>query len=206
MKAIVIAGVLLALAGSASAQISFDEHYAQAKAGKPGARETAFAKLCGVDRSAAKVTYGYSVDEGFNLKPIATVPGTDLAQIDNFGTAELWSVDGKPRLLNVWNMIMDTGNYQNDFFCLDANGKVTAEETLNTYEPPDSPSKAWRHLERVTFAADGKKTVIKSVFVSKTGATIAPLKLGKDDKFMATDMMMVDNVPQMIQQISGGAK
>jgi len=206
VKAIVIAVALLALAGSASAQTSFDEHYALAKAGKLGTRETAFAKLCGVDHSMATITYGYSVDEGFNLKPIATVPGTDLAQIDNFGTAEVWSVDGKPRLLNVWNMIMDTGNYQNDFFCLDANGKVTAEETLNTYEPPDAPAKAWRHLERVTFAADGKKTVVKSIFVSKTGATVMPLKLDKDDKFMAMDMMSLDNVPTMLKQMTGGTK
>ena len=206
MKATLIVIALLALAGSASAQISFDEHYTLAKAGKLGARETAFAKLCGVDRAASTVSYGYSVDEGFNLKPIATVPGTDLAQIDNFGTAELWSVDGKPRLLNVWNMIMDTGNYQNDFFCLDANGKVTAEETLNTYEPPGAPTKEWRHLERVTFAADGKKTVIKSIFVSKTGATVMPLKLDKDDKFMAMDMMSPDNVPAMLKQMTGGTK
>jgi len=206
VRTTLVAVALLGLAGSASAQMSFDEHYKLATDGKLGAREAAFAKLCGVDRSSAKISYGYSVDEGFNLKPIATVPGTDLAQIDNFGTAELWSVDGKPRLLNVWNMIMDTGNYQNDFFCLDANGKVTAEETLNTNEPPGSPSKYWRHLELVTFAVDGKKTIVKSVFVSSTGATVMPLKLGKDEMFMAKDMMMVENVPQMIQQISGGTK
>ena len=206
MRAALILMSVMVVSACAAAQMSFDEHYSLAKQGKLGARETAFAKLCGVDRSTAKVTYGYSVDEGFNLKQIATVPGTDLAQIDNFGTAELWSVDGKPRLLNVWNMIMDTGNYQNDFFCLDANGKVTAEETLNTYEPPGAPTKEWRHLERVTFAADGKKTVIKSIFVSKTGATVMPLKLDKDDKFMAMDMMSPDNVPAMLKQMTGGTK
>jgi len=201
-----ILAVVIVMSASASAQTSFDEHYTLAKSGKFGARESAFAKLCGVDRATAKVTYGYSVDEGFNLKPSATLPGTDLAQIDNFGTAEVWSVDGKPRLLNVWNMIMDTGNYQNDFFCLDATGKVTAEETLNTYEPPDAPAKAWRHLERVTFAADGKKTVVKSIFVTKTGTTAMPPKLDKDDKFMAMDMMATDNVVTMLKQMTGGAK
>ena len=206
MRAVVIAIMLLALRGSAVAQMSFDEHYKLAKADKLGAREADFAKTCGVDRSTAKISYGYSVDEGFNLKPTPTVPGTDLAQIDNFGTAEIWSVDGKPRLLNVWNMIMDTGNYQNDFFCLDANGKVTAEEALNTYEPPGSPSKYWRHVELVTFDAAGKKAVVSSKFVTKLGATMVAPKLNKDDMFMARDMMMVDNVPLMVKQITGGTK
>jgi len=105
---------------AADGQISFDEHFQLAKHGRLGKRESAFSAKCGVDAKSATVRYGESVDQTWTFRPRSTIGrGRMDAEMDFFGQAELWRVDGQPRLLNVWMLIMDTGQSRNEMFCLD---------------------------------------------------------------------------------------
>ena len=166
----------------ATAQTSFDEHFSFAKQGKMGPREDRFAKLCGVERAASTVTYGRSVDEDWTFKRVSSVGhGRNDAEMDYLGNAEIWSVAGKPRLVTVWFLIMDTGNTSNEMFCLDGTGHVTARETLNAFEPVDGVGGGWRHLRVQTFAAAGKTSNIRNEFLDAHGEAIPAPKLKQED-------------------------
>ncbi len=173
---------LLAVPVSMAAQTSFDEHFALAKQGKLGAREAAFTKQCGVDRISSTVTYGRSNDERWTFKPVSSIGnGRDDAEMDFLGNVEIWSVRGKARFLNVWFLIMDTGHSHNEMFCLDEDGHILTQESLNVYEPVDGPSGGWRRLRLVSFPGTGKAHVVKSMFLNKAGEQITAPKLSNDD-------------------------
>ncbi len=182
MRVCLSVAVLFLFSVLAAAQTSFDEHFQLAKQGKLGQREEAFAKQCGVQRSSATITYGESLDEGWDFKRTSSVGrGREDAAMDYFGTAEMWSVAGKPRLLNLWFLVMDVGRSNNEMFCLDDNGRVVAQESLGIVEPVDGDGDSWIHLRRTTFLPDGRKHAVTSSFLSKTGAQIASPKLSPDD-------------------------
>ena len=207
MTRMVLAGVF-ALSAAAGAQVSFQGYVDMTRIGKVGPLEGSFAQLCGVDRSAAKIVYGHSLDEAFTFSVIPTVGDASEAQIDNYGSAEVWYVDGKPRLANVWYAIMDTGNYADEQVCLSATGKVTARQTLNTNEPPGDDKDDWRHVELVTFAGDGKQKVVTNQFLDADGApTKAPVPaLDKDSMFMATTQTPIATLMKVIKALPLKAK
>ena len=194
---------LLATSVSMTAQISFDEHFALAKQGKLGAREAAFTKNCGVDRASSTVTYGRSLDENWTFKRVSSVGnGRDDAEMDFLGNVEIWSVEGKARFLNVWFLIMDTGNSSNEMFCLDENGHVLTQESLNVYEPVDGSNGGWRRLRVVSFPETAKTRVLKSVFLNDAGAQITAPKLSKDDLEESNGHSSPDLAQDLVAKVS----
>jgi hypothetical protein len=189
---------------SALAQTSFDEHYALAKRSGLGPREAAFAKQCGVERAASRISYGRSFDEGWTFKPMASVgKGRADAEMDFLGNAELWSVAGKPRLLNAWFLVMDVGNSSNVIFCLDENGRVTSQETLNVHEPVDGTGDGWRHLHIKSFPSSGKPQTLTNEYLDKAGNPIAAPKLDKDDIAEANRKASSDLARDIIRRFIG---
>lgn len=192
---------------SAVAQTSFDEHFTLAKQGKLGSREIAFAKQCGVDRASSTITYGRSVDEAWTFKRVSSVGnGRNDAEMDYLGNAELWSVNGKPRLINVWFLIMDTGNSSNEMFCLDATGRVITQESLNVYEPVDGSGVNWRHLVVQSIPFTGKPYILRDEYLDLSGSHIAPPKLDKDDLAEANGRSSPDLAKDLIAKISRRTK
>jgi hypothetical protein len=204
---ILVIGCVLLLAPMANAQTSFDQHFALAKHGKLGQREALFAKECGVDRSSATIVYVRSLDERWTFKRVTSVGrGRSDAEMDYLGNAEVWSVGGKPRLLNIWFLIMDTGNSNNELFCLDQNERVTTQESLNIYEPIDGSSGGWRHLRIKNFSADRKERVVMSAFVDASGSRIATPKLDRDDLAEANSGSSPDLAKDIIARLSRRTK
>jgi hypothetical protein len=207
VKSLVAIAGLLALSASAAAQTSFDEHFALAKQGKLGQREVLFAKQCGVERASATITYGRSLDENWTFKRVASVgSGRNDAEMDYLGNAEMWSIDGKPKLLNIWFLIMDTGNTTNEMFCLDQSGRVLTQESLNIYEPVDGSNGGWRHLRIKNFAATGKVQISTNTFVDKSGTPIAAPKLDRDDLAEANAGSSPDLAKDIIAKLSRRTK
>ena len=165
------------------AQTSFDDYFAVAKLGKSPNREQSFTSACGLSRSNASLVYSVSTEnEGWKWRPKSSLGhGRDDAQTDFYGTAVVWKIDGKPRFVNVWILIMDTGNTNNEMFCLDEQGRVTAQESLNSFEPVDGSVGGWRYIQQTNFLASGRKRVVQGNFVDKAGHSIATPTLGKED-------------------------
>jgi len=204
---ILVIGCTLSLAPIAIAQTTFDYHFALAKQGKLGAREALFAKQCGVDRASASITYGRSLDEKWTFKRVPSVgKGRQDAEMDYLGNAEMWSVNSKPRLLNIWFLIMDIGTSNNEMFCLDESGRVLTQESLNIYEPLDGSSGSWRHLRSGSFSATGKVSILTNTFVNRTGLPIAAPKLDRDDLADANAVSSPDLAKDIIAKLSQRTK
>jgi hypothetical protein len=101
--------------------------------------------------------------------------------MDYLGNAELWSIDGKPRLLNVWFLIMDVGSSWNEIFCMDKNGRVLTQELLNVYEPVDGTGGSWRHLAIESYPTTGGPQILTSKYLDNSGNPVAAPKLDKDN-------------------------
>ena len=186
-----------------TAQTSFDEHFALAKQGRLGEREAAFTKQCGVDRASSTVVYGRSLDQNWTFKRVSSVgAGRDDAEMDFLGNVEIWSVGGKARFLNVWFLIMDTGNSSNEMFCLDEDGHVRTQESLNVYEPVDGSGGGWRRLRVVSFPGTAKAHVLRHVFLNDAGAQITPPKLSKDDLEESNGHSSPDLAQDLVAKIS----
>jgi hypothetical protein len=194
---------LLSTPVAMTAQTSFDEHFAFAKQGKLGEREAAFTKNCGVDRASSMVTHGRSLDENWTFKHVSSVGnGRDDAEMDFLGNAEIWSVGGKPRFLNVWFLIMDTGNSNNEMFCVDQDGHVLMQESLNVYEPVDGSKGGWRRLRVVSYPGTAKAHVLKNVFLNEAGAQITAPQLSKDDLEESNGHSSPDLAKDLIVKVS----
>ncbi len=198
---------MLAISTVAFSQTSFDQHFALAKQGKLGAREAAFAMQCGVERKTSAITYGRSLDENWTFKRVSTVgKGRADAEMDFIGNAEIWSVSDKPRLLNVWFLIMDTGNSWNELFCLDENGRVVTQESLNVYEPVDDSPGGWRRLKVTSFLGNAKPRVVKDLFLDKAGKPIPTPKLSKYELEESNGRSSADLAQDLIAKLSRKGK
>jgi hypothetical protein len=187
----------------AAAQTSFDEHFSLAKQGKLGPREMEFAKLCNVERSAVKIVYERSVDENWTFKPVPSVgSGRYDAEMDYLRNAELWILSGRPRLISVWFLIMDTGNTSNEMFCLDESGRVVTQESLNIYEPNDGSAGGWRHLTIRSLPLGEKPRILTDAFLNAAGHRIEKPKLNKDDFAEANAHVSPDLAKDLIAKIS----
>jgi hypothetical protein len=207
VRRLIVVAALLVLSGVAVAQNSFDEHFALAKQGKLGLRETRFAKDCDVERASSTIKFARSLDERWTFKRVASVGnGRDDAEMDYLGNAEMWSVEGKPRLLNIWFLIMDTGNSTNEMYCLDQKGRVITQESFSLYEPVDGSSGGWRHLLIKSFTTDGKERTLTSAFVDGSGLQIAASNLDPGDLSAATTGSSPDLAKDVIAKISQRTK
>jgi hypothetical protein len=172
-------------AGAALGQTSFDEYFAANKNHQLNAREAAFLQTCGVQRGDARIVYGLSTegeDYRFHQTP-GLLRGRNEAQTDFFGSAEAWNVNGKPRFLSVWMLIMDIGSETNEMFCLDENGKVTLQESLNASYVTDTGNgnADWIYVQRVSFDAAGKKKLVHSGYLHADGSPAVPPKLTREE-------------------------
>jgi hypothetical protein len=172
VRALVIFVATMAVCCCAGAQISFAEHYALAKEGKLGSREAAFAKQCGVDTSTATLAYGISTDGGFDIVKTDKLANTDQAVLDQFGSAQMWSVGGRPRLLNVWFMFVKSGYNDNEMICMTPSGHMSLQETLTTDQPAGTPTSKFIHVGRYRFPANNKRVFVSSGFLDSAGKPI----------------------------------
>lgn len=207
MRTCLILAGMLAVSAVAFSQTSFDQHFALAKQGKLGEREAIFAKQCGIQRSDAVISYGRSLDENWHFKRVNSVgKGRDDAEMDFLGNAELWSVSGKPRLINVWFLIMDTGNSSNELFCLDESGHVVSQESLNVFEPVDGSPSGWRRLSVTSFPGTRQARVTKNLFLDKAGKQIPKPKLSREDLEQSNGSSSPDLAQDLIAKLSRKGK
>jgi len=167
----------MAVCCCAGAQVSFAEHYALASQGKLGQREAAFAKQCGVDTSTATLTYGISTDGGFNIVKTNKLANTDQAVLDQFGSAQMWSVGGKPRMLNVWFMFVKSGYNDNEMICITPSGHMSLQETLTTDQPAGAPASKFIFVGRYRFPTNNKRVFVSSGYLDSAGKPIPTPKL-----------------------------
>ncbi len=185
-------------------QTSFDDYFAIAKQGISSSREAEFTASCGLQRSDATIVYGVSTaDEGWKWQRRKSLGhGRDDAQTDFYGAAVVWKVAGRPRFVNAWMLIMDTGNTNNEMFCLDEFGHVTAQESLNAYQPVDGQGTGWRYIQQIKFLPPCKKIVLHGQFVNEAGAPIPAPKLDKEDMQVARVSLSSSLAHDLIAQLS----
>lgn len=177
MRALAVFIATMAVCCCAGAQVSFAEHYALASQGKLGQREAAFAKQCGVDTSTATLTYGISTDGGFNIVKTNKLANTDQAVLDQFGSAQMWSVGGKPRMLNVWFMFVKSGYNDNEMICITPSGHMSLQETLTTDQPAGAPASKFIFVGRYRFPTNNKRVFVSSGYLDSAGKPIPTPKL-----------------------------
>ena len=185
-----VAAALLIFSGAAAlGQTSFDEYFAANKRRQVGAREAAFAEACGVKRSEAQIVYGLSTElEGYKLhRTPGLLKGREEAQTDFFGSAEEWKLDGKPRLINVWTLVMDEGAESNELFCLDERGNVTLQESLSALDGEVSGTTGWIYVQRVSWDAARKQRLVRGGYVHKDGSPAVAPKLSREEAAESKD-------------------
>ena len=206
MKGCIRLILVLLVSVTALAQTSFDDHFGFARRGTLGPREANFAKSCGVTRGYATILYGESVGEGWDVHRTASVGnGRNDAEIDSFGTAELWLQAGKARLLNVWILVMDEGVENNELFCLDESGHVMLQQSLNSFQPVDGTTRGWTHLTTAGVGRDGRRHVLQTSFVNAKGAAIAQPRLGREE-LSTIRMMDLDVAYETVHKLTSKAR
>jgi hypothetical protein len=98
-------------------------------------------------------------------------------------------------------LIMDTGNTNNEMFCLDDAGKVTGQESLNEFEPVDGKGEGWRYIKQTRFDSAGKRISIQGTFVNDAGESVPQPQLDKDDLKAATRSLSPDLARDVITQV-----
>ena len=177
------ATLLLSLCVPALSQTSFDQYFKANKQHQLGTRQANFVQACGLKQSDAQVFYGLSTEiEGFKFRRTPSLlQGRNEAETDFFGSAELWKIDGKPRFVSAWMLVMDVGSESNEMFCLDGNGSVTLEESLNALDAEVSGGAGWMYVERASYGADGTRKLVRSGYVHADGTRAATPKLKRED-------------------------
>jgi hypothetical protein len=159
-------------------QTSFEEYFAVAKQGKVTEREARLASQCGVKREEAKIVYGFTSDENWTWhKKKSLGHGLEDAEMDYYGSAAMWVVNGKPRFIDVWMLITDEGDTYNEMFCLDEDGHVKLQESLTRQDPTEDENKESIYLQRKSFQPTGQSNVQWAHFVDESGHAVAPPKL-----------------------------
>lgn len=204
MRLVATALFIISGAMGASAQTSFDQYFAANKAHRIGQREAAFLKACGVNRDEAQVLYGLSTEnEGFKFhRTSSLLRGREEAQTDFFGSAEVWKVNSHPRFINAWLLTMDVGSESNEMFCLDENGEITLQESLNGMDGEVSGSSSWIYVQRFAFGTAGKKQKVSSGYVRSDGSSAPVPKLDSDDAQVSKVSLDAELARDVIEQLS----
>jgi hypothetical protein len=168
------------LSGYAGAQQSFDQYISHVKTNTTNAVEGDFLHECGVDATMSDHVFG--VDRDGKWKRLKNLNrGRYEAETDFLNTAEIRLVDGKPRMLNAWFLIMDEGQESNALICLSPEGVIRFTRAVTTIAPVDGTGNEWTYVQLRLFDANGKVTSKESYFADKKNHRVATPKLSKDD-------------------------
>jgi hypothetical protein len=99
-------------------------------------------------------------------------------------------------------LIMDTGDTNNEMFCLDEFGHVTSQESLNAYEPVDGQGTGWRYIQQIKFLTPSNRVVLHGQFVNEAGTPIPAPKLDKEDMQVAKVSLSPSLAHDVIAQLS----
>lgn len=178
-------GVWMMLAMPMCAQQTFDEYFLMVKERAMGTREISFMKECGIaDPAATDAVYGVKLGaiENERWSPRELLGKGKEEGFDDYFTAEIRAVDGKPRVINTWRVTTVTGESENAMYCLSAEGKVKTVLTLNIYDPPAGvKATATRYLRRQEIGLLEHVTADHGTFVDAADQPVAAPKLSKQD-------------------------
>jgi hypothetical protein len=176
--------MFLAVGIPCAAQQEFDHYVRLQKDGTVDAVELSFLAQCGVPENAEKVfAVNHPSDDGASHWHRRTnlLRGRDEAEMDLFGTAEIRLVDGKPRALNYWSLVMDIGQEWNALVCLDEKGVTRFARAVTMTTPVDGTGKGWTYIQLRRFEYSGKAIATDSYFADRLDHRVARPKLSADE-------------------------
>jgi len=136
---------------SLRAQRPSQRYQATIEAGKLEPRVRAFVAACLHTEKLPKPVQLYSQGGWFVTPDLATHIKDQGS--DDDGTAQVWSIDSKPRAVSLW--VHDDEFDRSTLACLDDKGTVTRQ--VNEYMPGTSePDLHWISIHSFTLAANGK--------------------------------------------------
>jgi hypothetical protein len=140
-----------------------------------------FASECGFDARNVNPIYAVHVGERW-------VPSRNLAKAlhdvnsDFFSSSEVWTKDGKARVIVWWSLELDVGSQVRTMACLNDAGKPSKLRVTNWSFPVNGGKPDWVHQQSETFDQTGKLILKEGHFEDLNGEHISPPKLGVDSQ------------------------
>jgi hypothetical protein len=159
----------------------FDSYLNSIKEHRTAPGFASFAGECGFDAKNANPIYAVRVGERW-------VPSRNLAKAlddvnsDFFSSSEVWTNDGKARVIVLWSLELDVGSEVRTMVCMNDAGKPSKLHVTNWSFPVNGGKPDWIHQQSETFDQTGKLVLKEGHFEDSQGRHIGPPKLAEDSQ------------------------
>ena len=183
----------------------FDDYLNSIKKNQPPPDLSEMAKVCKFD------LVGKQPDRGVN-SGARWIPSKDLAKAireadsDFFASAEVWKEDGKPRLVVLWSLELDTGSQIRAMACVGTDGKPSSMHVTNWSIPVDGSTGGWIHEQIETFDPSGKVLSKQGYFVDWKGNRTSAPKLDEDSTGSFEWVPGVDVIQKVESDLTGAMR
>jgi hypothetical protein len=138
-----------------------------------------FASECGFDAKSANPIYAVRVDKRWVLSRNLAKAIDDI-ESDFFSSSEVWTKEGKARVIILWSLELDVGSEVRTMACVNDAGKPSKLHVTNWSFPVNGGKPDWIHQQSETFDQTGKLVSKEGHFEDLNGEHIRPPKLDID--------------------------
>jgi hypothetical protein len=173
--------LLLAMFQGSATDDPFNSYLNSVKEHRASSELASFVSDCGYDWNEADPIYAVS-------KGNKWVPSRSLAKAANetesdfFSSAEVWTKDGKARVIVLWSLELDVGSEIRTMACISNDGRPRKLQVTNWSFPVDREGLKWTHQQYKTFDKADKVVLNQGHFEDSGGRQIARPKLDEDSQ------------------------
>ena len=101
---------------------------------------------------------------------------------DYFSSSEVWTKDGKARVIVLWSLALDVGSEVRTMACMNDAGKPSKLQVTNWSFPVNGENPEWIHQQSETFDDSGKLVLKQGHFEDSQGRHVGRPKLDEDSQ------------------------